>query len=243
MKINSMRWGSGKDDDYSTILDHYSLTKTNSIKTSSIPLAQDWKDARKRLDEIAENTEIRFSNPSIYFEYPTKSYGKNRASMSDIMLVDLGGKVAIEGKFTEYDYSQYQKVGAWLDETNRSENRKNVLNHWLTIIGKNANPDLSRLETIPIQFLHRTASACFESPGSASVIYQVYWDRDSKNLATFENELSNAVAIIRPRPSLNNYINEIEVTKIGDVELERVFDEMKERVIYTFGSRKWISLT
>lgn len=243
MKPKTMHWGNGKNNDYSIILDHYSLTKVNSIKTSSIPLAQDWKLASKRLSEIQKSTMISLSSPRVFFEYPTKSYGSNPASMSDIMILDDNSKVAIEGKFTEYDYSQYQTVGAWLEETNRSDNRKNVLEHWSRIIGEKANPNSKKIETIPIQFLHRTASACFESKGPACVIYQVYWDDVSRNLEQFRNELSNAVDVIKPKNDLLFFFNSIEVLNIDDVSLDEVFDEMKRKDIYTFGTREWRSLT
>ena len=243
MKPKTIHWENGKNNDYSIILDHYSSTKINSIKTSSIPLAQDWKKTSRRLDEIERNTVIGFSNPSVFFEYPTKSYARNPSSMSDIMVIDKNTKVAIEGKFTEYDHSEYQSVGVWLEEKNRSDNRKKVLDHWLKMMGTFANPDKSRIEEVPMQFLHRTASACFESQGSACVIYQVYWDKDSRKFDQFHTELTNAVDVLQPKSALHIYLNKIEVLDIADVTLDEVFIEMKNREIYTFGSREWESLT
>ena len=87
---------------YSVILDYYGGTHINSDRTSSIPLAQYWKDYPKRLIEIEHQAGLSLEHPHIYFEYATESLGNSNASMSDIMIVVDGVRIAIEGKFTEF---------------------------------------------------------------------------------------------------------------------------------------------
>ena len=243
MKIKAIKWGNGEDTDYSTILEHYSNTNTNSIKTSSIPLAQDWAETDSRLREIERNTGISFTTPNVHFEYPTKSYGRNKSSMSDVMIIDKGLKIAIEGKYTEYDYSEYQKIGAWLEEGKRSENRKKVLNHWLAIVENFAKPEHDLIESIPIQFLHRTASACYENYGIAVVVYQVFWDAKSKNLHAFEEELKKSIRAMNCGSNLRYFFQMVTVEDIADVKIDVVFEEMKGNPVYKLGKREWKALT
>ncbi len=49
--------------------------------------------------------------------------------------------------------------------------------------------------------------------------------------------------VIQPKYDLLLYFNSVEVLSIDDVSLDNVFDEMKEKDVYTFGEREWIALT
>ena len=54
MKAHSF-WGNPTEINYDSILDHFSGTSIHSSKTSSVPLAQYWKDTESRLTELFEN--------------------------------------------------------------------------------------------------------------------------------------------------------------------------------------------
>ena len=159
MKLNGIFWGNPNKTNYNLILDYYSGTKINSIKTSSVPLAQYWKKTEKALKILSEKLQNRIDNVEIYFEYPTKSAGNNRSSMSDIMIISDEFKIAIEAKYTEYKKMKYQSIKDWKKET-YSDNREQVLNHWKKMIAPFSNLDSSLIDEIPYQFFHRSASAC-----------------------------------------------------------------------------------
>ena len=70
MKKIKVSWGSPTDYSYDQILDIYSGTKINSIQTSSIPLAQYWK-------ELDHAVAILNSNVNIGLGFPDWGCGHN----------------------------------------------------------------------------------------------------------------------------------------------------------------------
>jgi hypothetical protein len=117
-----INWGNPKESDYDLILDYFSGTKINSIQTSSIPLAQYWKDYQHGLSILASKVNITDSNISMFFEYPTKSYRSNKSSMTDLMIIADKNKIAIESKYTEYNKTIYESINSWYRKGN-SENK------------------------------------------------------------------------------------------------------------------------
>ncbi|UJS16266.1 MAG: hypothetical protein L3J17_10090 [Candidatus Jettenia sp.] len=110
MEIRNLSWGNPTENDFDLILDFYSGTKINSDRTSSVPLAQYWKNTNNAITFIAQKIKLQSNSVSIYFEYPTKSAGRNKSSMSDVMIVSDKCKIAIEGKFTEYQKAEYESI-------------------------------------------------------------------------------------------------------------------------------------
>lgn len=129
MEIRNLSWGNPTENDFDLILDFYSGTKINSDRTSSVPLAQYWKNTNNVIAFIAQKIKLQSNSVSIYFEYPTKSAGRNKSSMSDVMIVSDKYKIAIEGKFTEYQNAEYESIKKWFNKS-KPENRINVINHW-----------------------------------------------------------------------------------------------------------------
>jgi hypothetical protein len=90
------------------------------------------------------------------------------------------------------------------------------------------------VDDIEYQFLHRTASACFETKGQATVIYQLFYNERTKdNLSTYKDGLANYVRLLDPKDNLKFYIWEIEVTNI--LPTTSPFEIMQKEAVYTFG--------
>jgi hypothetical protein len=185
-----IRFGKPSSYDYETILDQFSGTKINSIRTSSIPLVQFWKSTDNRLNELLKETKIDSENPILCFEYPTPSKGRGKSSMTDLMILCGDTKIAIEAKFTEYLEINLkdESISKWKTEKNIN-NREIVLNHWTELIRPFSHDlnDLS-IQKITYQFYHRTASACFESK-SAVVVYQIFYENE-------QNQICKNISII-----------------------------------------------
>lgn len=247
MSIKGIYWGSPKINDYYLILDYFSNTKINSIKTSSVPLAQYWQDSGKKLAELEKNLGFKINNAELCFEYPTKSYGSNRASMTDLMIIGDDLKIAVEAKYTEYAKGDYEAISKWLESGSKPENRVKVLKYWKDMIKPFADFKEDEINSIPYQLLHRTASACCENNGRAVVLYQIFYDTstDSK-LDKFIKELESARSIIKPKENLHFVINKIKVDKIHeevkekDFKKEEVFQFMKRGKAYYFGKSEFI---
>jgi hypothetical protein len=240
MKINSILWGNPKKSDYNLILDYYSGTKINSIKTSSVPLAQYWKKPEKALNILSKYLNIPIENPDIYFEYPTKSFDKNRSSMSDIMIISDRIKIAVEAKYTEYKKMKYQTIKDWKKEGDFN-NREQVINHWMKMITPFCEIESSFIDEIPYQFFHRTASVCNGKPENSVVVYQLFWDNETlKYLASFISDLKTYIKLISPKPNLQYLIHTIETFQEINCNKNEVFQLMKSKRIYRFGNEKLI---
>ncbi len=241
MKLE-IKFGSPKPYDYDTLLDQFSGTKINSIRTSSVPLLEFWKDTEKKLELLFKEIGINGDNPLLCFEYPTKPQkGKGKSSMTDLMIINGKAKIAIEAKFTEYCKMKSDLIEKWKKEGN-TENRELVLGYWTSLIEKFSNGiNLESLNEIDYQFYHRTASACSETK-SAIVIYQLFYDNKTKGeLDVYKNKLYKYVRLINPKESLNFYIWEVEV-KQQVLKLSKPqnnpFIEMKNQKIYDISNSK-----
>jgi len=132
IKPKEVKLGFGNLDvqGYSVILDYYKGTRIISDRTSSVPLAQYWKDYQKRLLAIEHQAGLSLIHPHIYFEYATESLGDANASMSDVMILADGVRIAIEAKFTEFANYGFQTIGEGLSQSNGNRNNKmRVLEH------------------------------------------------------------------------------------------------------------------
>jgi len=224
---------------YNLILDVFSNNKLNSIKTSTVPHVQYWKNTEKSILFIEKNLNISFTKPKLYFEYSTPSYKSNKSSMTDLMIRDSNYKIAIEVKYTEYAKSTYELIPDWFIKGNK-ENREKVLNHWYENIKDFIACDkIDSSSTIPYQFLHRTASACFDNKKQAIVIYQLFYDEETKlKLDNFISLITKSVQFLKPKEKLSFYIWNIE-TELQNTEVSKdnVFQEMKRSDIYKFGNQ------
>jgi hypothetical protein len=231
-----IRFGKPDSYDYDTILDQFSGIKINTIRTSSIPLVQFWKDTDSRLKELFSKIPLSSGKQILCFEYPTKvGKGKGKSSMTDLMILCDNNKIAIEAKFTEYAKMKDELIGQWENKSDK-ENRKKVLNYWTDLIKPFSNGyESESIQQISYQFYHRTASACKDSE-NAIVIYQIFYDNETlKCLESYKNKLQDYAKILSPNDKLSFYIWEIEVVqKITDIEINDPFEKMKYQNIYEF---------
>lgn len=220
MKLE-LRFGSPKPYDYEMILDQFSGTKIYTIRTSSVPLLEFWKDTEKRLEELFTKINIKTENPVLCFEYPTKPQkGKGKSSMTDLMIINgEDTKIAIESKFTEYSKikNNPDAIAKWLKKglkKGNEKNRKLVLNYWSELITPFSNGiNDEMLPIIDYQFYHRTASACKETK-NAIVIYQLFYDNETKqDLENYKEKLNSYVKALNPKEKLSFYIWEVEVNQ------------------------------
>ena len=239
MKIRKIGWGNPENSEYDILLDHFSGTKIQSIKTSSVPLAQYWQNTEKRLEQISKILNENLQDVEIYFEYPTPSLGRAKASMTDVMIIAKNIKIAIEAKYTEYQKTKYQEIRKWLKE-DKKKHREDVLKHWWEMIRPfvSSSLDIEEIFSLPYQFFHRTASACYNNKGNAYVLYQLFWDKDTKErLEKFKELINRSVEILQPKEKLKIIAQEIEVIKRPDpkkIHKSDVFQRMKSKEIYEF---------
>lgn len=144
------------DTNYNSVLGILLSTKTNSPKTSSLPLADFWRPKRFESPEIkalCQKIGIKFEdlNPqkaNYCFEYPTPAYenresGKTHAyskpSMTDLMILlndEKGTRITIEAKYTEYveDPKYSPLLGIWHED---KQHKKDILKCWIDYINDN----------------------------------------------------------------------------------------------------------
>lgn len=231
-----LRFGQPNSYDFDTILDQFSGTKINSLRTSSIPLVQFWKDTENRLNELFKNLDLQCDKPTLCFEYPTKpKKGKGKSSMTDLMILSNDFKIAIEAKFTEYATTKSESISDWKLKNNSVENKIKVLDYWTTLIKPFSNINNDSIDKISYQFYHRTASAC-NTNGIAIVVYQIFYDHDTiEFLEDYKNELKEYVKVLNPNYNLRFYIWEIEAKqKFKNDKKIDPFIEMKTRNVYDF---------
>lgn len=249
MNTINLTWGN-PEKNYNFILDAYSRTKINSNKTSSIPLAQYWKKYKENISLLKKELNLEGSDFNLFFEYSTPSYRNNNSSMSDIMIITEKEKIAVEAKFLEIK-QEYQSIKNWFKEAKNEDskiNRKNVLNHWNEILALFVNNKALIGSSIPYQLLHRTASACYENDNKAIVLYEVFYDSETKShVDRFIQIIKDSVNELSPKENLAFYLQTIKIENLiqytTDQEvLDSIFYRIKEKNLYTFGKFKFIRI-
>lgn len=241
--------------EYKDVLTCLSTTKVNSYKTSSLPLAQFW-EPKKELDNILsrlrEETSVDISEGNRYFEYPTpcedesgKKLLHSFPSMTDLMIINDQYQVAIEGKYTEYSESKYETIKEW--NKNNEEHKVAIKTQWfkyLTDCGASNKTELD--DNIPYQFLHRTASACYncsENGRKPVLIYQLFYDDDNQEKKNdFINDLKEWANKLGFTDQIIFLVIEVKIININEVaekyagvrsDLFLIMKEMKDP-IYKF---------
>lgn len=239
---------------YDQVLDVLSMTHINSVKTSSIPLADFWHPERnlKQKERVIKKLGISDNNEytQYCFEYPTRAY-KNRkngqklkysqSSMTDLMIItSKTRRVTIEAKYTEYvkDKEYNPKLADWYDN---STHRKDIIQCWLDYIYQSGKCEINDAECLiqecaklPYQFLHRTASACFDCE-NPMLVYQLFYDNESySDMKEFEVLLKSAAQMLTLKSDkLPFYIIEVKVSK-HPKSAENIFEIMKTQTQYIF---------
>lgn len=241
-------------------LDVLSTTKTNSVKTSSLPLADFWHPQRNNhlkgsfIEKIGLDV-LNEQKTDYCFEYPTPAYkdrksgetlAYSKSSMTDLMILSKEGfRITIEAKFTEYVKDEVYKpvLDEWLEN---KPHKKEIAQCWLDYISSNGYGTIMSLDELlnvspkfPYQFLHRTASACFNC-SNPILVYQLFFDKkDLDKMKAFELQLQECARLLRlKRDKLPFFIVECEVTSCpkpikGNASI--VFTKMKMHEQYTFG--------
>lgn len=266
---------------YKSVLGILSSTKTNSTKTSSLPLADFWRPERfKEMEEFcnAINIKVESLNPEkadYYFEYPTPAYEDekhentiefSKPSMTDLMIIlNKTTRITIEAKYTEYvEDSKYSPLlKSWYekdipnektlqDKTKILENRKNILNCWIKYINNRghsiplADVLLDKYPELPYQFLHRTASACFDCKRPI-LVYQLFYDNTPEStdkLKEFKGHLAywaNELQLKLPFFIIETEVDSESLALKGHKDIEDpsdLFIYMKNEKQYTFGDSK-----
>jgi hypothetical protein len=236
-------YGKPTSNTFFDILDQYSEKEINSIKTSTIPLLNYWKNTEERVLSFLNEIAVPSAPLILNFEYPTRSHGSNKASMSDIMVFGDNWKAAIEAKYTEIKYV-YETVKNW--NKDKSQNRSNVVDHWLHILQPFLTKPLieEEISEIPYQFLHRVASSCEGNTEFAWTVYQVFYDQDTESkLGNFKNLLSSSVRYLNPKSNLKIFLHIVKTELLmPNAEVNGILGRLKENDIYAFGEEQFEQL-
>ena len=244
---------------YDQTLDVLSTTKTNSKQTSSLPLADFWHPDRNKVakKQLFSRLGIK-QNPQLAdycFEYPTPAYkdgksGKSipysKSSMTDLMIIwGDDTRITVEAKYTEYvkeaEYSPLLKDWYEKDYPGGAPHRKPIIQCWIDYIHKSGRCKISKADELlemdfPYQFLHRTASACFDC-AHPILLYQLFYDnKDIAKMKEFEKVLQECASKLKLDPEkLPFYIVENEVInypKNWKGDASGIFNEMKQKSQY-----------
>lgn len=249
---------------YTEVLGELARTKVNSCRTSSIPLAEFWQPENLgRIKSLLDGSIPGFHPEASlkYFEFPTEAVfnGKKigRPSMTDIMILDPGLQIAIEGKMTEYVYYKEKTIREWLEEPTRGVDvkpRLDVLKAWIGYIHDADCTGVAHYgeffrdcKDVAYQFLHRTASACNKAgmkKGDMPVlIYQLFFDANDKErvakMEEFKADLRRWASLLKLR-NMKFIILAVPVTNLAEVDAQygsmrgELFELMRDETIYKF---------
>ena len=249
---------------YTEVLDELTRTKVNSCRTSSIPLAGFWQPENLGKIKSLLGGLIPGFRPEAslkYFEFPTEAVfnGKKigRPSMTDIMILDPGLQIAIEGKMTEYVCYKEKTIREWLEEPSRGVDvkpRLDVLKAWIGYIHEadctgvaHYGEFIRDCKDVAYQFLHRTASACNKAgmkKGDLPVlIYQLFFDaKDKEHIAKMEEfkaDLRRWASLLK-LCNMKFIILAVPVTNLAEVDAQygsmrgELFELMRDETIYKF---------
>jgi len=148
------------------MLDKFSKKEFESPYRSTIPLLVLFKqDQNLGIDLITQHTD---PNTEYIFEFETpERIGTGLPSCTDLMVVSNNAGIGIEAKRTE---GKYINVIKWMGE---SQNKRNVLDGWLSYIYDKTNIQLTveQILNFPYQMIHRVASACSLQKEKTYVLY------------------------------------------------------------------------
>ncbi|MGV7223183.1 MAG: DUF6946 family protein [Nitrospinales bacterium] len=132
------------------------------------------------------------SNVTFSFEYRVNvQKGVGNPSHTDLMLIIDKAGIAIEAKYTEPRYATVKK---W---RNDSENRRNVLEGWLNLIGSvtGESATIEAVDDIEYQLIHRLASVCHLKVKNRILVYQLF-DSDDVKMGGYLSDLSKLKQIM-----------------------------------------------
>ena len=249
---------------YTEVLGELARTKVNSCRTSSIPLAEFWQPVNlPKIQKLLAKAipDCDFKAALKYFEFPTDAVlnGKKvgRPSMTDIMILEPGVQIAIEGKMTEYVLCKEKTIQDWLEESPQGADfmlRRRVLRSWIGYIHEadctgvaHYGEFMRDCKDVSYQFLHRTASACNKAgvkKGDMPVlVYQLFFDANDRDhvakMEEFKADLRRWASLLK-LCKMKFIILSVPVTNLAEVD-ERfgamrgeLFELMRDETIYKF---------
>ena len=249
---------------YTEVLGELARTKVNLCRTSSIPLAEFWQPVNlPKIQELLAKAipDCDFKAALKYFEFPTDAVlnGKKvgRPSMTDIMILEPGVQIAIEGKMTEYVRCKEKTIQDWLEESPQGADfmlRRRVLRSWIGYIHEADCTGIAHYgefmrdcKDVSYQFLHRTASACNKAgvkKGDMPVlVYQLFFDANDRDhvakMEEFKADLRRWASLLKLW-KMKFIILSVPVTNLAEVD-ERfgsmrgeLFELMRDETIYKF---------
>jgi hypothetical protein len=158
--------------DFPALLQGYGASDLASPSRSTVPLLSLLRHRGLLWQQVLEELGMD-AKYAVHLEYTVKPpLGAGRASHTDAMLIAGGRSCAVEAKWTEPPYATVHK---WLGPDGGSENRKRVLEGWLSLLRAHAGRDLSvdDVRHLSYQMVHRAATACAagDRPGLAYLIF------------------------------------------------------------------------
>ena len=173
--------------DFEFLLRQMPDAEFGNLTRSTVPLLAFWSDPGRVAGALARLGIEPNPADKLCFEYPVKSLGRNRASFTDVMYLSEQVALGVEGKSTE---PMYETVAEWLTSRGVSENRRDVLDHWLGLIhGPGRQFDREAVGGAVYQMLHRVASICSVAASRNVLLYQIF-GRDRADLSRKEGEYS-----------------------------------------------------
>jgi hypothetical protein len=187
-----------------------------NLTRSTIPLLYYWSDPRDRLNFICDKLGVAAdSEGALCFEYPVKSVGRNKPSFTDLMYISEKLALGIEAKSTE---PRYEDLKTWIKKGSSSENRRNVIEHWLEIIQKltRHNSASASVGNLVYQMIHRMASVCSVNAASHKLIYQIF---AFEILAIdYEASLRELKSALDPHDMISMYVHEVHLKRTAFFE-------------------------
>ena len=161
--------------------------------------------------------------------------------MTDIMILEAGVQIAVEGKMTEYVRFADKTVREWLNEGVGAADillRHRILKAW---------DFKSNCMDISYQFLHRTASACNKAGlkgGTIPVLlYQLFYDANDaehiQKMEEFKAELRRWAAALKLQ-NMKFLVISAPVVNMDEIKAHfdgmhgEIFDTMRDESIYRF---------
>lgn len=203
-----LHFGQPEPVDFQTLIFQFPQADFQNLTRSTVPLLCYWRDTEEVLSHLLKAVFGKDGALSgdLCFEYPVKSAGRNMPSFTDVMYVTEDLALGIEGKSTE---PMYETVEQWLKGGQKPENRRRVLEHWLSLIRQRTG--MVKEEEIPgcvYQMVHRTASVCSLARKDGAVVYQVF--HVGERATTYPEHLARLDQAIAARDKVGIWLHEIE---------------------------------
>jgi hypothetical protein len=174
------------------VIRSYGERELKTATRSTIPLLCWLKYQEPSLNSLLRDMNMP-AECSLCFEYQVKpAKGSGGASHTDLMVKSGKFSLAVEAKWTE---PQYETIAKWLAKGSNPNNRREVLDGWLSLLRKHATRHSPKedFSSAVYQIVHRAASACAsgEMPKLAYLVFKPSPDSTAANIKVIYNDLAN----------------------------------------------------